>query len=169
MARQRYINTKFWDDKYIINIDPTEKLIFIYCLTNPLTVICGIYEITIKRIAFDTGIDKDMIIKILERFEKDNKILYRDGWLAVKNFIKNQSLNPKIIKGIMTELHACPKEMVKWVISPHKTIDSLWKALKYININVNINSNNNINNNSNNNDNSKAPDIVTNWIKSKEK
>ena len=41
--KQRYINTKFWDDNYVIQLDPSEKLMFIYFITNPLTNICGIY------------------------------------------------------------------------------------------------------------------------------
>ena len=66
--------------------------------------ICGIYEIAIRRIAFDTGIDKDMIVKILHRFERDNKILYKDGWIAIKNFIKHQAVNTNIKIGINSEL-----------------------------------------------------------------
>ena len=113
MSKQRYINTKFWDDTYIINLDPIEKLLFLYFLTTPLTNVSGIYEISLKRIAFDTGIDSEMIEKILKRFEKDNKMIYRDGWLCIINFIKNQSLNPSVIEGIKRELESVPKSKLK--------------------------------------------------------
>lgn len=108
MAKQRYINTHFWDDNYIINLDPIEKLLFLYFLTNPLTNISGAYEMSIRRAAFDTGIDKEMILKILARFEKSDKMIYRDGWLLIVNFVKNQSLNPKIVKGIQEAVKPCP-------------------------------------------------------------
>ena len=68
MAKNRYIDTKFWTDTYITNLDPIEKLLFLYALTNPHTNIAGIYEISIKQIAFDTGIDKEMVEKIFQRF-----------------------------------------------------------------------------------------------------
>ena len=35
MAKQRYINTKFWRDSYIEDLDPIEKLLFLYLLSNP--------------------------------------------------------------------------------------------------------------------------------------
>ena len=100
MAKNRYINTKFWDDNYISELDPIEKLLFLYLLTNPITNIAGIYEIPLRRIAFDTGIDSDMVKKILERFERDKKIFYKDGWIIIKNFIHHQAINPKVKKGI---------------------------------------------------------------------
>ena len=62
------INTRFWIDDYISHLDPTEKLMFLYFLTNPLTDICGVYEIPLKNIALDTGIDKEMVEKIIKRF-----------------------------------------------------------------------------------------------------
>lgn len=119
MSKNRYLNTKFWDDKYIIDLDPIEKLMFLYFLTNPLTNISGIYEISLKRISFDTGIDKDMVLKILDRFEKNDKIKYQNGWIAIKNFIKNQkqsdNKNDNINKGIQKELINAPDYMLNWI------------------------------------------------------
>ena len=92
MAKEnfRWVNTKFWDDNYIISLDPSEKLLFLYFITNPLTNLTGIYEISFRRIAFDTGFDKEMIDKIIKRFSKDNKIYYVDGYVYILNFTKNQ-------------------------------------------------------------------------------
>lgn len=115
MSKERYLNTKFWDDNYIVNLDPTEKLLFIYLLTNPLTNIIGIYEIAIRRIAFDTGIDQDMVLKILDRFERDNKIKYSQGYIVIRNFIKHQKNNPSINKGIETSLQDVPEELLEWI------------------------------------------------------
>lgn len=108
MAKQRYINTRFWDDGYITTLDPIEKLLFIYFLTNPLTEISGAYEIQLKRVALDTGIDRDMVQKILNRFADEDKIIYRDGWILVANFVKHQSMNPSVQTGIENALNCCP-------------------------------------------------------------
>lgn len=117
MSKNRYINTKFWDDTYVMELDPVEKLLFLYFLTNPLTNISGMYEISLRRTAFDTGIDSDMISKILERFEKDNKILYRENWICITNFIKNQSLNPSVIAGIEREVKLVPSKIRKQFVT----------------------------------------------------
>ena len=115
MSKQRYIDTKFWQDNYIIDKDPIEKLLFLYLLTNPLTNILGIYEISIKTIAFDTGIDSEMVLKILERFEKDDKVKYFKGHIALKNFTKHQKNNPKINKDIEILISETPLELLSWV------------------------------------------------------
>jgi len=131
MSKKRYVDTKFWDDNYIIDKDPIEKLLYLYLLTNTLTNISGIYEINIRRIAFDTGIDKEMVLKILERFEEDDKIKYKDGWVAIKNFIKYQMDNPKIRAGICYELKNKPKELVDFVETlDYKPTEKEFKRVK---------------------------------------
>lgn len=109
MASSRVINTNFWKDTYVIDLDPIEKLLFLYLLTNPNTNIAGIYEISLRQIAFDTGIDKDMVAKILARFQADGKAYYNRGWLALYNWIKHQSLNPKVSEGIKRIVDGLPQ------------------------------------------------------------
>lgn len=140
MAKERMVNTKFWDDTYIVNLDPIEKLLFLYFITNPLTNISGVYEIQLRRIAFDTGIDKDMVQKIIERFSRDNKIFYEEGWVGIKNFAKHQKNNPKIKKGIEIGLNSAPK-----IILDRLSID--YQGLSHSNSNYNLNYNSNSNNN----------------------
>ena len=76
MSKKRYIDTRFWDDEYVIGLNCSEKLLFLYLLTNPITDICGIYEIHLRRIAFDTDIDKKNVLKILEKFARERKVFY---------------------------------------------------------------------------------------------
>src|SRR3990167_4566967 len=113
MAKERIVATKFCTDNYIAFLDPIEKLLFLYFITNPLTNISGVYEITLKQIGFDTGIDPDMIRKILDRFERDGKIFYRVGWIGIRNFIKNQHTNSEDVQfGIKRELNLAPQEII---------------------------------------------------------
>lgn len=108
MAQKRYVSSNFWKDNYIADLDPSEKLVFLYLLTNPQANLAGIYEITIREMAFDTGYDKDMIVKILARFEKDDKILHKKGWIVMKNWLKHQSLNPNMKTGVDRVMEALP-------------------------------------------------------------
>src|ERR1700692_2240017 len=108
--KQRMVNVKFWDDSYVTTLNPTEKLLFLYLITNPLTNVSGIYEINTRRINFDTAIVDSLLEYIFKKFEDDKKIIYSDGWICVVNFIKNQSLNPSIIKGIKRELKLVPRK-----------------------------------------------------------
>ena len=109
MAKQRIINTKFWDDSFIRSLKATEKLLYIYLISNPLTNICGIYEISLDRIVFDTGIPSNLVEKSFKLFIQKGKILYTDGWIKIVNFSKYQNeKSPKIKKGIENELENIP-------------------------------------------------------------
>ena len=130
MSKKRFVDTKFWTDNYIVDKDPVEKLLFLYLLTNPLTNIIGIYEISIKQIAFDTGIDQDMVLKILGRFEEDGKIKYKKGWLALKNFVKHQVINASVIRGMARLIKDTPKELVDWIEFDKNFYQKIGKPLK---------------------------------------
>lgn len=121
MKKLRSVNTHFWDDQYVVELDPIEKLLFLYFLTNPLTNLAGVYEIPLKRIAFDTGIDKDMVRKIIDRFSKDDKIHFLDGYIIMINHRKNQNVNPSIQKNINETINQLPKSVKEF-------FDSLYTA-----------------------------------------
>jgi len=108
MAKQRYIDTRFWHDNFIREkLNPFDRYPFLYFLTNDKTSICGIYELPISIISSETGIEKETIFKMLKRL--DGKIYYIDGWIYIKNFAKYQNSNsPKIKIGIEIELSKIP-------------------------------------------------------------
>lgn len=105
------IRDSFWTDSYIERLSPDEKLVFVYLLTNPLCNVGGIYEIRTKRIGFETGYDIEVIENILNRFERDKKILRHNDWIVMVNHLKNQSLNPSIIQGCQRIIEELPDEI----------------------------------------------------------
>jgi hypothetical protein len=111
MATQRYISTSFWDDGWVQSIDPSEKLLYLYLMTNPLTNIAGIYKITDKRIHDDTGFNVDMIKKLLKRFAEAGKA-YRSGeYIIIPSWPKHQKWRQKatINTGIQKIIAELPK------------------------------------------------------------
>lgn len=141
-GKNRYINTFFWDDNRIKRLNPTEKFLYLYLLTNPLTNISGIYEISVERIAFDTGIDENNVIRILKKLQKSKRIKYSQGYIAIRKFIKHQAKNSKIRKGIETLLEEAPKGLVRWVEGyPIDSSSSPKDNPSHLNTNVNFNYN----------------------------
>jgi hypothetical protein len=121
MSKTRMVRTDFWSDKYIVELDPSEKLAFIYLFTNARNNLCGMYQLSEKLMSFECGFDPYVTKNILERFEKDGKIKRVDGWVAIKNNIKNQAFNnPKIITGINREVSELkpPTELLDFVEQP---------------------------------------------------
>lgn len=122
-AKLRSVNTHFWTDGFIIDLDPTEKLLFLYLLTNPLANIAGCYEISLRQIVFDTGIEQSRVTAILTKFETARKMMYRDGWILIVNFLKNQNLNTNMQKGVDTILDASPGWVRETLSNPLKAFE----------------------------------------------
>ena len=109
MGKNRYINTKFWSDNWIVELDPLERYLFLYLLTNEHTNLCGIYELSLKVLARETGLEMELIEKLFKRFT--GKVYYFDGWVYLKNFTKHQVDNASIRLGIEKSLAIIPNEI----------------------------------------------------------
>lgn len=91
-------------------LDPIEKLLFLYFLTNSYTNISGIYELPMKVAAVETGIDPSMFAKILPRLEP--KVIYKQGWVIMPNFPRYQNLKSKdVVLGIKREFDSVPERI----------------------------------------------------------
>lgn len=129
MSKQRYINTKIWEDAWFSSLDQIEQLVFIYFLTNPMTNICGAYELSKGTIGRAVGLESLTLETILKRFEDDKKVFYRNGWVIIPNFIKHQNnSSPKIKKGIENELESVPNEIKELLGYGIHTVSHLIKS-----------------------------------------
>jgi len=113
MAKQRIIDTKLWDDLYFSELKTAEKLIFIYLLTNTLTNISWIYEISKKRIIFDTWLNEKIVLEAIDKFWYDWKIYLFEWYIMIKKFINYQNLNPSVVKWIKRELNSLPPKVLQ--------------------------------------------------------
>ena len=114
--KKRVVSTKFWDDDYVVDLEPIEKLVFLHLLTNPRTQISGVYRLKPRHISFDTGIhDPEQLQQILDKFEQDGKIKRHGDWIALRRWIHNQNVNPSMKLGIKSQLQNAPPELVDWL------------------------------------------------------
>lgn len=155
MGRKRYIDTSFWDDTWIQELDPSEKFLYIYLLTNPLTNVAGISELTVKRICFDTGFNADTVKNILHKYEVADKVYTWGDYIILKNAPKHQlivkdneddtnnkpdeSYKPKtkennIYKGIVAILNQLPDELLLYLYFIGYTFEDLTEILDEKNI-----------------------------------
>ena len=91
MANYRQIHTQIWRDNWFLDLEPDEKLLFIYLFSNDSTNLAGIYEIHQRVIELETGLDKKRIEEILNRFEREGKVYYQDGIVWMVNMKKYHS------------------------------------------------------------------------------
>jgi hypothetical protein len=104
--KARVIHTKYWTDSYIVSLNPNEKLLYIYYLTNENIGISGVYQVSTPFIQLSTGLTAEEIKQLNLKFEKDDKILFYEDWVCVVNSKKYQTY-----LGVLNEL-AELKELV---------------------------------------------------------
>lgn len=114
MAIYRQIHTQIWKDGWFLDLSPEEKLLFIYLFSNERTSVAGIYDISIKVIAFETDLDGKIIKAAFEKFAKAGKVFYEDGIVWVKNLRKYNATNSiKVLERIRRDIEALPDCPIK--------------------------------------------------------
>ena len=141
MAKERLINTRFWNDSWIRKLNPLDRYLFIYLLTNERTNISGIYELPLTTMAYDTGIDeRDLKNSMLPKLIP--KVYYKKEWVILTNFIKYQhTTSDAVVEGIRKSLLLAPKEVLSYAKRGGygEGMGRVW-GLSYIpNLNLNLN------------------------------
>src|SRR4051794_26307238 len=91
--RYRQINTNFWDDGYVLNLNQKEKLSFLYFFTNPKVNICGIYELPDKSIRYTLDLTVEELEDIKRKFQNDKKYSFYKGWIYINNFTDHNTFS----------------------------------------------------------------------------
>ncbi|MDD5037954.1 MAG: hypothetical protein PHN78_01355, partial [Dehalococcoidales bacterium] len=87
---ERGFQTELWTDPYIQGLPPEAKLLFIYLWTNKHCNQAGLYEVTLKTMAFDTGLSQDSLNALLKQLEPKVAWYPEQNIIWVKNFLKRQ-------------------------------------------------------------------------------
>lgn len=111
MSKLRSLSTSFWSDPFIEDLTPNQKLLFIYLVTNEKTNMLGIYESSIKKMSFETGISTEEISKGLKEFERVEKVKYENNYIILVNYMKHQNYNPNMKKSAIDVYNSLPKEL----------------------------------------------------------
>jgi len=130
MSKVRFVHCKFWEDNEVLEMTPDEKCFYLYLLTNSKTSSCGVYEISVKTMAFETGIDKELVLKLINRFQNQyKKILYdlSTGEIAIRNWFKyNKNDSPHVVaKRKKDETIVKNKELLKYVKGDEYDMDKV--------------------------------------------
>lgn len=84
----RSIQDRFWSDGWVRKLNPLDRYLFLYLLTNEHTNWSGVYELEIGMMAYESGIDREELERsMLPRLSP--KVIYVDGWIYVPNWLKH--------------------------------------------------------------------------------
>ena len=109
MASYRNISMDFWtDSKVVDDFTPEDRYIYLYCMTNPHTNLCGCYEVSIKQIATETGYNNDSVERLLKRLDSAHNVIRYSAQtkeLLILNWCRyNWSTSEKLNKPLLGEI-----------------------------------------------------------------
>jgi len=103
------INSEFWTDPEWEEADYKLRYMFLYLITSPYTNIAGVSKISLRRIAFETGLTPSEVKKILSKLIEMRKIMMVDEQIWVINYLKYQPTNgPRYSKGVANAIQSTP-------------------------------------------------------------
>jgi len=109
MANYRQIHVQIWKDQWFLDLPPDFKLLFIYLFSNERTSVAGIYDLSLRVIEFETGLDLETIEAGLAEFARAGKAYYEEGLVWVVNLRKYNATNSiKVRTRIQHDLLALP-------------------------------------------------------------
>lgn len=121
MAIFRKINVSFWDDEKVVDdFTPEDRYFMLYLMTNPHTNQIGCYQITLRQMEFETGYNKETILKLITRFEKVLKVIkFSESTkeLLILNWHKyNWTNSPKILACLSKEFKSIKNREFRYYI-----------------------------------------------------
>ncbi len=126
MGIKRIVDTSFWTDGKVDEFSPEDKYFMLYLLTNPFSKQLGIYEISIKQVAFQMGYSMDAVKVLIDRFENKYKIILfseETNEIAILNFLRHS-----IVKGGKPVEDCIRKEMA--LVKNKSLISAVFSHLK---------------------------------------
>jgi len=113
MDTKRSINTKIWSDTWFEELTTTDKMIWLYLLTNQSTNMLGIYQLGIRRMAFETGVSILTLRKAFKGFGRVRKGYHiLEEYVFLPNWMKNQSFNPNMLKSAQNIYDSLPTDLL---------------------------------------------------------
>lgn len=104
----RQIDTGTWDDPWFAELEPDAKLVFLYMLTNRRSTAAGVFEITIRAMAFETGLTPKRVGEVLELISSRVRWWPEYQTIWVRNFLRHQAPSPNLFKSAWNEMLDAP-------------------------------------------------------------
>jgi len=106
MAEYTQVKADLWQDPEFEDLAAGARLLWLNLLTTPTRNTAGLYHMSIGRMAFETGLDKETVKDSLAALAKLEWILWDEqaSLVWVRNFVKRQPCGPMLIPKLLKDL-----------------------------------------------------------------
>lgn len=129
---QRGIETAIWSHVDFCGLSPVEKLLFLYLVTSFRGNAAGIYRVTVRQIAFDTGLQEAEVEPAMRRLAPmDIEWFPESQTVWVKRFLAHQAHSPQFLKRVGEDLEGMRRypELVRRYIEYNTTVSIPYQYL----------------------------------------
>jgi hypothetical protein len=117
-----------WADPWFEEQDSAGKLFFIYLFTNGSCNQAGVIpQFSSKRVAFETGIDREKIDQLVHQFSEEGKIVVEGTRVACVAFAEHQARNGNFAVSARKVIGELPDGVMKQVLTDRQ---ARWKQLE---------------------------------------
>ena len=122
----RQIHTKMWKDGWFVELAPSDKLLFVYLITNDSAAIAGIYELARRVIEFETGLSAEQIVGSFEIFSEAGRAFYDGRVVFVRHLRRyHETRSDRVQKRIRADYEAVPECEIKRLYTDVYGMDTL--------------------------------------------
>lgn len=110
--RERRINTTIEEDPWFTSLPIEEQRVFLQFLITRRGELSGVFQYSDRQLLFDMPfLNHDRLQLIKRRFEADDKVYFKDGWVWLKNFKKNNNFKSyQQQAGIATQINSIQRK-----------------------------------------------------------
>ena len=111
MEIRRYLNTRIWGESWFEPLTATEKLIWIYLLTNPATNMLGIYGLTVRRIGYDCNTSAQIVRRCIKKLEELKLIIMIHEHIIITHWLTQNAMNPSMKLSALKDFDNLPDKV----------------------------------------------------------
>ena len=111
MEIRRYISTRIWGESWFEPLTATEKLIWIYLLTNPATNMLGIYGLTVRRIGYDCNTSAQIVRRCIKKLEELKLIIMIHEHIIITHWLTQNAMNPSMKLSALKDFDNLPDKV----------------------------------------------------------
>ena len=111
MEIRRYLNTRIWGESWFEPLTATEKLIWIYLLTNPATNMLGIYGLTVRRIGYDCNTSAQIVRRCIKKLEDLKLIIMIHEHIIITHWLTQNAMNPSMKLSALKDFDNLPDKV----------------------------------------------------------
>lgn len=139
------IEEGLWSDSKLEGSSFEEHGFFAFLCSNTRQRPSGIYRATDKQLAADTDLPIHRVQEYLKDLTERTRIVRDGSWVFVKNYLKRQPHQDRLLKGVQNDLDNCDSTTILEAFSQQYPLYSKWSTDRLLQMRTNVCTNPNTN------------------------